>query len=123
MKCLLCSAVFDSEEDLTNHYISYHKIHPSNRFFQSSKNYSVFRKCLRCNDFLATSDYIKNNDLKHYHGGNIDLFEDKHVEKTANLLKFEITVNKSGKYYDFTNTDELLMISLKMYVHVLNRLV
>ena len=113
MKCLLCSAVFDSQEDLINHYRSYHKIDPSNRFFQSSKNYSVFRKCLRCNDFLTTSAYIKNNDLKHYDEGNIDLFEGKpvDVEKIANLLKFEITVNKYGKYYDFTNTDELLMIS------------
>ena len=120
MKCLLCSAVFDSKEDLINRYTSYQKIDPSNRFFQelfqSSKNYSVFRKCLRCNDLLATSDYKKKHDfLKHYDEGNTDLFEDKpvDVEKTANLLRFEITVNKYCKYYDFTNSEEVVDDFLK----------
>ena len=37
------------------------------------------------------------------------MFEDKlvDVEKTANLLKFEITVNKHGDYYDFENSEEV----------------
>ena len=37
------------------------------------------------------------------------MFEDKHVdiEKTANLLKFEITVNKHGDYYNFDNSEEV----------------
>ena len=71
-----------------------------------SKNYSVFRKCLRCNDLLTTSDYKKRyNFLKHYDEGNIDLSEDNSVdvEKTASLLKFEITVNNYVEYNDFTN--------------------
>ena len=100
VKCLLCSTVFDSEEDLINHYMSYQKIDPSNRFFQklllSSKNYSVFRKCLRCNDFVTTSDYKKKHNFLNY------------FLKTANLLKFEITVNKYGEYYDFTNSEKVV---------------
>ena len=66
-------------------------------------NFSVFRKCLRCDNFLTTSDFKINHDfLKHNKGYN-NLFEDKpvDVEKIANLLKFEITVNKNGDYYDF----------------------
>ena len=37
------------------------------------------------------------------------MFEDKpvDVEKTANLLKFEITVNKHGDYYSFENSEEV----------------
>ena len=43
------------------------------------------------------------------------MFEDKpvDVEKTANLLQFEITVNKYGEYYDFTNSEEVVDDFLK----------
>ena len=53
---------------------------------------------------MTTSDFKINHDfLKHYNKGYNNLFEDKpvDVEKIANLLKFEITVNKNGDYYDF----------------------
>ena len=96
MKCLLCSSSFDSNEELIDHYITYQKIDPNNRFFQklfqSNKNCSVFYKCLRCDDFLTISDFkIKHDFLKHFNEGYNDLFENKlvDVEKTANLLKFE----------------------------------
>ena len=120
MSCLLCSSSFDNDEELIEHYITYHKIDPNNRFFQklfqSNKNCSLFRKCLRCDDFLTTSDFkIKHDFLKHYNEGYNDLFEDKpvDVEKTANLLKFEITVNKHGDYYDFENSEEVVDDFLK----------
>ena len=37
------------------------------------------------------------------------MFEDKptDIEKVASLLKFEITVNKHGEYYDFKNPEEV----------------
>ena len=37
------------------------------------------------------------------------MFEDKpiDIEKTPNLLKFEITVNKESEYYDFENSEEV----------------
>ena len=113
MKCLLCSSSFDNNEELIEHYVTYHKIDPNNRFFQklfqSNKNCSLFRKCLRCDDFLTTSDFkIKHDFLKHYNEGYNDLFEDKpvDVEKTGNLI-FEITVNKHDDYYDFENSEEV----------------
>ena len=51
------------------------------------------------------------------------MFEDKpvDVEKMANLLKFEITVNKHGDYYDFKNSEEVVDDFLKMFVYDLNR--
>ena len=112
IKCLY-SPSFDNDEELIEHYITYHKIDRNNRFFQklfqSNKNCSVFRKCLRCDDFLTTSDFkIKHDFLKHYNEGYNDLFEDKpvDVEKTGNLI-FEITVNKHDDCYDFENSEEV----------------
>ena len=120
MNCLLCSSSFDNDDELIEHYITYHKINPNNRFFQKlfqpNKNCSVFCKCLRCDDFLATSNFkIKHDFLKHYNEGYNDLFEDKLVdfEKTTNLLKFEVTVNKHGDYYDFENSEEVVDKFLK----------
>ena len=96
MKCLLCSTTFDNDQDLIEHYASYHKIDPSNRFFQElfqlSRNCSIFCKSLRCDDFLITSDYKKKHEfLKHNNECQDKLFEDKpiDIEKSANLLKFE----------------------------------
>ena len=65
---------------------------------------------MRCIDFLTTSDYKKKHDFLKHDEGNIGLFEDKlvDVEKNANLLKFEITVNKYDEYYDFTKSEEVV---------------
>ena len=66
-------------------------------------------------DFLTSDDYKKNHDfLKHYDEGHNDLFKDKSfdIEKTTNLLKFEITVNKHGEYYDFTNSEDVVGLKL-----------
>ena len=120
MRCLLCSSSFDNNEELIEHNINYRKIDPNNKFlqnlFQGNKNSSIFCKCLRCNDFITTSDFkIKHDFLKHYDEGNHDLFEDKHIDvkKTAILLKFEITVNKHGKYYNFKDSEEVVDDFLK----------
>ena len=59
---------------------------------------------------MTTSDFkVKYEFLKHNESYN-DSFEDKpvDVEKTANLLKFEITVNKHGDYYDFENSEKVV---------------
>ena len=64
---------------------------------------------------MTTSDFkVKYEFLKHNESYN-DSFEDKpvDVEKTANLLKFEITVNKHGAYYDFENSEEVVDDFLK----------
>ena len=76
----------------------------------------VFYKCFRCADFLTTSDFkIKHDFFKHYNEEYNNLFEDKpvDVEKTANLLKFQITVNKYGDCYDFENSEKVVDDFLK----------
>ena len=105
MKRLLCYADLKNNEELNEHYIFYYKIEPDNRYFkkpfQSNKNCSIFCKCLRCHDFLTTSDFKANHDLlKHYNEGYNGMFEDKPVDivKTASLLKFEISVSKHVIY-------------------------
>ena len=84
MKCLLCSSNFDTKEDLVQHYINYHKVDENNKFFQKlfqpQKKSPIFRKCLRCNDFITTSSYkVKHDFLKHYDQGQDVAFEDKPV--------------------------------------------
>ena len=107
MKCLLCSASFDSNERLIEHYVEYHKVARNNMFFQKlfqrSKKGSIFRKCLWCGDFLSAENFkVKHDFLKHYADGDSVPFEDKPIEivKTRNISKYEISVNKHADYHD-----------------------
>ena len=100
MKCLLCSSNFDTNEELIQHYLTYHKVDQSNKFFQKpfqpQKQSPIFRysvKCMRGNDFLMTNSYkVKHDFLKHYDQGQDTVFEDKPVDivKTTQILKYEI---------------------------------
>ena len=67
MRCLVCTSIFDNEGDLLEHYISYHNVDANNRFFQKlfpeSRISSIFCKCLRCDDFLTTSDFKAKHDF------------------------------------------------------------
>ena len=65
---------------------------------------------------MTTTDFkIKHDFLKHYNEGYNNLFENEpvDVEKTANLLKFEIKVNKHGDCYAFENSEEVVDDFLK----------
>ena len=81
MKCLLCFSNFENQEELFNHYISYHNIDENNWFFQNLfqvKNKSLLRQCVRCNEFLTTEKHKSiHNFLKHYEEGKGIPFEDK----------------------------------------------
>ena len=109
MKCLLCSSNFDTNEELIPHCITYHKVDRSNKFFQKlfqpQKQSPIFRKCLRCNDFLTTNSYkVKYDFLKHYDQRQDTVFEDKPVDivKTSQILKYEISLKKFSDYYDLS---------------------
>ena len=57
MKCLLCSSVFKNQQELLDHYISYHNVDEKNWFFQilfQSDNRAFLKNCLRCDQFLTT---------------------------------------------------------------------
>ena len=80
MKCLLCSSTFQNQEDLLNHYISYHNVDENNWFFQKLfqiKNKSILKQCVRCKEFLTTEKHKNiHNFLRHYEEGKSVPFEE-----------------------------------------------
>ena len=94
------------------HYLDYHKVDPSNKFFQKlfqpQKQQSIFHNCLRSGDFLTTNSCkVKHNFLKHYEQGQDTLFGDKPLDIIDNhqILKYEISTKKFAEYYDFYNSE------------------
>ena len=63
MKCLLCSKEPANINDLTEHYVTFHRVDPDNWFFKkpSECKNEIFRpgKRLRCTDFVATLEEKK----------------------------------------------------------------
>ena len=115
MRCLLCSAIFNTDEELIQNYVSYHRVDANNRFFQKliqqTNNSALLRKCLRCNDFITTRHYkIKHDFIKHYDEGQTDLYEDKPIDiiNLPFMTKFEINIIKYGEYYNFFNSEEVV---------------
>ena len=115
MKWLLCSASFNSDENLIEHCIDYHKIDKDNKFFQMlfqpSKKGSIFHKCLRCGDFLSIENFkLKHDFPKHYHHGENIPFEDKPLEimRTNNITKYEVSVNTHSDYYNFEDAEQVV---------------
>ena len=115
MKCLFCSASFNSDEKLIEHYIDYHKINKDNKFFQKlfepRKKASIFRKYLICSDFLLTENFkVKHDFLRHYHDRENIPFEDKSLEivRTNNITKYEVSVNKHSDYYNFEDPEQVV---------------
>ena len=69
------------------------------------------RKCLRCDDFVTTSDFkVKHNFLKHYNKEQNGLFEDKpvNIETFGKITKYTISVDKFGENYNFGNSEEVV---------------
>ena len=115
MRCLLCSAIFNTNEELIQYFFSYHRVDANNRFFQKlfqkTNNSAILRKCLRCDDFITTRHYkIKHDFLKHYDEGQTNLYEDKPIDiiKLPFMTKFEISIIKHGEYYNFFNSAEVV---------------
>ena len=61
MKCLLCSSIFQNQENLLNHYISYYDVDRNNCFFQKlfqiKNNKSILKQCVRCSEFLTSQKH------------------------------------------------------------------
>ena len=88
----LCSANFNNDEILREHYIEYHKINKDNKFFQNlfqpSKKGFIFCKCFRYGYFLLTIDFkVKHDFVKHLNDAQSIPFEDKPLEikKTSTI--------------------------------------
>ena len=104
MKCLLCSSTFQNQENLLNHYISYHNVDENNCFFQKlfqiKNNKSILKQCVRCSEFLTTEKHKSiHNFLKHYEEGKNVPFE----EKSIDIVKFHGLTIYSIEFQIFMN--------------------
>ena len=115
-RCLLCGKKFQSEAELRDHYINFHKVDPSNTLFKKLfdecvANRLLNKNCSLCGEFLTTLNYKKSHDfVKHYEEGKQTLVEDKPLEivNTSNITKYQISYSKHSEYYDFTNSEQVV---------------
>ena len=109
MKCLLCSSTFQNQEDLLNHYVSYHNVDKNNCFFQKLfqiKNKYLLKQCVSCSEFLTTEKHKSiHNFLNHYEEGKSVPFEDKPIDivRFRGLTIDSIEFQKHKDFNDFFN--------------------
>ena len=118
MKCFLCNLQFEIITQLENHYINFHKVNPDNKFYKNllsvtidKKNNYLFQKCLRCSEFLPTSQFKAIHEfIKHYSDGNEELAENKplNIENTSLFTKYSIDVKNFGEFYDFYDPQKVI---------------
>ena len=115
MKYLLCGKKLESESDLREHYINFHRVDPSNVFFKKlfsqQSNKSIFKNCALCGEFITTSNYKKAHDfVKHYEEGKEELIEDKPIDiiKTLSITKYQILYSKHSDYYNFADSESVV---------------
>ena len=112
MKCLLCSSTFQNQEDLLNHYVSYHNVDENNWFFQKlfqSKNKVLLKSCVTCNEFLTTEKHKSAHIfLKHYDEGRNIPFGNKPIDivRFPGLTIHSIEFQKQIEFYDFFNSEK-----------------
>ena len=111
MKCLLCSSKFENQNDLLNHYITYHNIQENNCFFKrlfQIKDKAILRQCIRCDEFLTTDKHkAVHNFLKHYEDGKSIPFEEKPIDilKLPALTIYSVEYSKHKDSYNFYNSE------------------
>ena len=113
MKCLLCSLEFNTDEELFDHYVSFHKVDKSNWFFKKlfgTKNSNVLRKCLRCDRFIYDKkSQSEHNFLNHYNEGYVFPFEDKPIaiKNLRDKIKiYNINYENHKDFYIFFSADQ-----------------
>ena len=113
MKCLLCSSKFENQNDLLNHYVTYHNIDENNCFFeklfQIRDKTTLLRQCIRCDEFLTTDKHkAVHNFLKHYEDGKSIPFEEKPVDilRLPTLTIYSIEYSKYKDFYNFHNSED-----------------
>ena len=112
MKCLLCSSTFQNQEDLLNHYVSYHNVDENNWFFQKlfqAKNKALLKSCVTCNDCLTTEKHKSAHIfLKHYDEGRNIPFGNKPIDivRFPGLTIHSIEFQKHKEFYDFFNSEK-----------------
>ena len=74
------------------------------------------RKCLRCLDFLPTTEFKAIQEfLKHYDEGKLNPFEEKPIDtiRWETKTSYEFSAQKHKEYYNFENSEELVDDFLK----------
>ena len=117
MNCLLCN-FFDStgrtDEELIEHYLSYHKINPENYSFLGlfkGENGLFCKECIRCNEFLTTKAEVKKHSfLKHYLVGEQKPAEFKPIDLIRNkdITIYQIYFAKHSEEYDFFDPEAIV---------------
>lgn len=85
---------------IIEHYTEYHNVDQENWFFQKlfqPKKKTVFKQCLRCNDFLTIGDHkVRQDFLKHHDQGRKTPFEEKPLDasKFDSLIIYSIEYQK-----------------------------
>ena len=111
MKCLLCSSKFENQNDLLNHYITYHNIQENNCFFKrlfQIEDKAILRQCIRCDEFLTTDKHkAVHNFLKHYEDGKSIPFEEKPIDilKLPALTIYSVEYSKHKDSYNFYSSE------------------
>ena len=104
MKRLLCGLETD-KESLIKHYIIFHKVDPQNYFFKYLflvDNETICNECCRCGEFIATKLHQRHH--------NFLPFEEKPIaiKNIRDLTSYEISVEKHGEYYNFSEPDTII---------------
>ena len=106
MKCLLCDLQTNYDEELKNHYISFHLINKDKYFFKEVFSIDIenryLRHCEECKFYFGTCRIKKNQCfLSHYQqsGGLNNLL--LNISKRSLITYYSINYFLHKNYYDF----------------------
>ena len=109
----MCSSKFENQNDLLNHYVTYHNIDENNWFFQKlfqiRDKAAVLRQCIRWDEFSTTNKQkAVHNFLKHYEDGKSIPFEEKPFDilRLPALTIYSIEYSKYKDFYNFYNSED-----------------
>ena len=99
---------------MTEDYVTFHRVDPDNWFFKNLSEYKneIFRQeqCLRCTDFIATSEKKKIHDfVRHYEDGQVQPFDltPMDMEQYGLLTKYGNSAYKRKDEYDFYDAESV----------------
>ena len=115
-RCLHCGRKVETESELRDHYINFHKVDPSNAFFKklfnTQANQLINKNCSLSSDFLTTLNYKKAHDfVKHYKEGKEGLVKDKPldiIKSSPSIVKYQISYFKHSNDYNFSNSEQVV---------------
>ena len=105
-KCLLYKSQFDIDEALKSHYYNFHNLDQGNYFFKK-----LFKKTLRCDEFLQTSKFKEVHDfIKYYSEGKNVSAQDRpiNIGKLGRIKIYTVSLVDHKKLYNFEDPHKLI---------------